>query len=414
MKEIDDLKKQAEQALADKDLEKAKELLNQIKELKAKEQEVNDLSVQLDELTSKDDSTTEKSKTTETEDSANSSETDQIGDETDATEQTDNNATDEKTVDSETVEDDEIKKEKGEKRTMKEVEDLNTNTSKNLVKDFENYIRTEGTEKRSLDTTSGSVLVPVDVSTDVLELKDGLVDLSAYVTKQAVGTGQGKFPVAKRAKAILATKEELAEIAEIDDPLFIDVEYKCATRIGQIAFSNELIEDAAIDVVAYAKKQMQRMVKNTNNKNILTVLAKNAKVAAASADDLKKIVNVTLDPELDIQIVVNQDAYQVLDTLKDGNGRYLLQDSIAFASGKSLFGSEVIVFSNATLPTPSGKAGYIWIGDIAESVFMAQRAEITAEWEKFDNYSKGLSVGVRSDYQQIDKEAGAVVDFTQA
>ena len=305
-------------------------------------------------------------------------------------------------------------KEDGEKRKMgKKVEVRNTQNQN--TKDFANYIRTQGSEVRSLNTTSGAVLVPVEVSQNVLELKDGQVDLTAYVTAETVGTGSGKFPVAKRATAILATKEELADIAEIDDPLFIDVEYSAKTRIGQIAFSNELIEDSAIDVVAYAEKQMQRMVRNTNNKGILDVLNTFAVKDAVGADGLKSIVNIELDPELDTKFVVDQNAYQHIDTLKDSQGRYLLQDSIAFDSGKSLFGKEVIVISNAIAPTaPTGGIGFVWVGDLAEAAAYFKRSDITATWEKFDAFSKGLAVGVRSDYKVVDEKAGVKVKLTAA
>ena len=310
----------------------------------------------------------------------------------------------------ENTDEDEEKTKDGEKRKMgKKVEVRNTQNTK----DFANYIRTQGTEVRSLNTTSGAVLVPVEVSTNVLELKDGQVDLTAYVTAQEVGTGQGKFPVAKRAAAILATKEELADIAEIADPLFIDVEYAVKTRIGQIAFSNELVEDSAIDVVAYAEKQMQRTVRNTNNKGILDVLNTFAVKNAVGADGLKSIVNIELDPELDTKFVVDQNAYQFIDTLKDTQGRYLLQDSIAFDSGKSLFGKEVIVISNAIAPTkPTGAVGFVWAGDLAEAAAYFKRSDITAVWEKFDAFSKGLAVGVRSDYKTVDEKAGVKVKLT--
>ena len=310
----------------------------------------------------------------------------------------------------ENTDEDEEKTKDGEKRKMgKKVEVRNTQNTK----DFANYIRTQGTEVRSLNTTSGAVLVPVEVSTNVLELKDGQVDLTAYVTAQEVGTGQGKFPVAKRAAAILATKEELADIAEIADPLFIDVEYAVKTRIGQIAFSNELVEDSAIDVVAYAEKQMQRMVRNTNNKGILDVLNTFAVKNAIGADGLKSIVNIELDPELDTKFVVDQNAYQFIDTLKDVQGRYLLQDSIAFDSGKSLFGKEVIVISNAIAPkAPVGGIGFVWAGDLAEAAAYFKRSDITATWEKFDAFSKGLAVGVRSDYKTVDEKAGVKVKLT--
>ena len=310
----------------------------------------------------------------------------------------------------ENTDEDEEKTKDGEKRKMgKKVEVRNTQDNK----DFANYIRTQGSEVRSLNTTSGAVLVPVEVSQNVLELKDGQVDLTAYVTAQEVGTGQGKFPVAKRAAAILATKEELADIAEIADPLFIDVEYAVKTRIGQIAFSNELVEDSAIDVVAYAEKQMQRMVRNTNNKNILDVLNTFAVKNAIGADGLKSVVNIELDPELDTKFVVDQNAYQFIDTLKDTQGRYLLQDSIAFDSGKSLFGKEVIVISNAIAPKAvSGAVGFVWAGDLAEAAAYFKRSDITAVWEKFDAFSKGLAVGVRSDYKVVDEKAGVKVKLT--
>ncbi|MEB6212999.1 phage major capsid protein [Enterococcus casseliflavus] len=387
---IQELKKQAQEALENGDLAKAKELLAQIKSVKETEQEQKAIEVELAELT--DEPVEEEPAEEDAEEEVAEPET-------------------EKTTETEEVEvEEELEKdEKGEERSMKEIQDL---TSK--VQDFEGYIRSQGTETRGLDTTNGSVLVPVEVSTSVLELKDGLVDLSAYVTKEAVGTGQGKFPVAKRVKAILATKAELAEIAEIDEPLFNEVDYKVETRIGQIAFSNELIEDAEIDVVAYAQRQMQRMVKNTNNANIMTVLKGFTKVNATNADELKRVVNVDLDPELDLKIILNQDAYQAIDTMKDAQGRYLLQDSIAVSSGKVLFGKEVIVVSNAVAPTPKDTTGFIFVGDLKESVFMAQRNEISAEWEKFDRYSKGLAVGIRSDYKKIDADAGKLVNFTLA
>lgn len=391
--DIQELKTQAQEALENGDLAKAKELLAQIKSVKETEEEQKAIEAELAELTAEEEVAPEP----ETEE-----EPEQI-------EEVEVEAEEEKPAEDEN-EDEKLRQDKeGEERSMKEIQDL---TSK--VQDFEAYIRTQGTETRGLDTTNGSVLVPVEVSNSVLELKDGQVDLSAYITKEAVGTGQGKFPVAKRAKAILATKAELAEIAEIDEPLFLEVDYKCETRIGQIAFSNELIEDAEIDVVAYAKRQMERMVRNTNNANIMTVLKGFTAVDATNADELKRVVNVDLDPELDLKIVMNQDAFQAIDTMKDTQGRYLLQDSIAVASGRTLFGKEVIVVSNTVAPTPATTTGFIFIGDLKEAVFMAQRNEISAEWEKFDRYSKGLAVGLRSDYKKIDAEAGKLVNFTLA
>lgn len=392
--DLEELKKQAQEAIDSGDVAKAKELIAQIRAIKEQEAEVATLSDELRVLTEKDDVPEEDS-----------------ADEAEPVVEPNESEPEKVAEDLEEVAEEELEKTKDEKRTEIDVDmkPIKPIEGMNKVDDFENYIRTEGTEKRSLDTANSSVLVPVDVSTDVLELKDGLVDLTKYVTSETVGTGSGKFPVAKRARAILATKEELAEIADVNDPMFIEVEYKVETRIGKIAFSNELIEDTKINVVAYAKKQMERMVRNTNNKGIIDVLSAFPKKPADTADSLKKIVNVELDPELAVKIVVNQDAYNYIDTLKDANGRYLLQDAIAYDSGKSLFGKEVIVLSNKVVETPATQVGYMWAGDLEEAAAYFKRSDITAEWEKFDSYSKGLSVGIRSDYQAVDTEAGFLV-----
>lgn len=364
--DIEELKKQAQEAIDSGELEKARELMDKIKELTVEASKAE-----------------EETRTTEDKEKMQA-ELDAI-----------------KTVEKRS------RSRKVEKRNLRKVE----NIEENEVEAFENFIRTEGVEKRGLDTSNTSVVVPTDISTDVLELKDNLDDLSQYITVQEVGTGSGKFPVAKRATSVLATKEELAEIADVDEPLFIEVDYKVETRIGKIMFSNELIEDAAVNVVDYSKKQMKRMVKNTNNKNILAILSKFTATVATDTDGLKNVINVQLDPELDIKLLVNQDAYNYLDTLKDVEGRYLLQPSLSAPSGKQFAGHDVIVVSNKVAPTPKDTVGFIFIGDLEEACILFKRKEITAEWEKFDSYSKGLAVGVRSDYKQVDPEAGFVVNL---
>ncbi|EHS2293257.1 Phage capsid protein [Enterococcus faecalis FL2] len=366
---IEELKKQAQEAIDSGDLEKARELMDKIKEFTAEANKAE-----------------EETRATEDKEKMQA--------ELDAIKPVEKRS----------------RSRKVEKRTLREVENLEDNQ----LEAFENFIRTEGVETRGLNTTNTSVVVPEDISTEVLELKDNLDDLSQYITVQEVGTGSGKFPVAKRATSVLATKEELAEIVDVDEPLFIEVDYKTETRIGKIMFSNELIEDSAIDVNAYSKKQMKRMVKNTNNKNILAILSSFTATTATDADGLKNVINVQLDPELDIKLLVNQDAYNYLDTLKDAEGRYLLQPSLSAPSGKQFSGHDVIVASNKLAPTPKDTVGFIFIGDLEEACILFKRKEITAEWEKFDSYSKGLAVGIRSDYKQVDPEAGFVVNLPVA
>ncbi|EAG6226358.1 phage major capsid protein [Listeria monocytogenes] len=285
----------------------------------------------------------------------------------------------------------------------------------NKVDAFERYIRSKGTETRDLTTTNAGVIVPVDITNSVKELKQQELDLSKYATVENVNTKTGKFPIAKRISATLATKEELAEIAKIDEPMFIEVEWDVQTRSGQIVLSEELIEDSAIDVKAYIKKQLARMVLNTKNYNIIKVLSSMTAVAGTGADDIKKAINVTLDPALNKMFIVNQDAFNWLDTLKDSEGRYLLQPDLTAPSGKSLFSLPVEVVSNSLLASKGTQANPkypIIVGDIEESVAVFNRSEITVEWEKFDRYSQGLAVNVRNDFRKIDPDAARYLEIT--
>ncbi|MCH3084331.1 phage major capsid protein, partial [Listeria monocytogenes] len=67
-------------------------------------------------------------------------------------------------------------------------------------------------------------------------------------------------------------------------------------------------------------------------------------------------INVTLDPALNKMFIVNQDAFNCLDTLKDSEGRYLLQPDLPAPSGKSLFSSPVEVVSNCLLASRGTQA----------------------------------------------------------
>ncbi|WVT91014.1 phage major capsid protein, partial [Enterococcus durans] len=51
-------------------------------------------------------------------------------------------------------------------------------------------------------------------------------------------------------------------------------------------------------------------------------------------------------------------------------------------------------------------------GDIAQSIFVARRNQVTTQWEKFDYYSQGLAVIVRNDYKKIDQNASVYIEFT--
>ena len=305
---------------------------------------------------------------------------------------------------------------KGEKEKMTEKTIIN-NDAKTETRSFEDFIRSRGEMRDGLTTSGATAVIPEEVVTPVLELKNSKYNLAQYATVKTVSAGSGHYPIAKRNNtAVLATKEELADIADVDANMFEDVPFDVKTRAGKIALSNEIVDDSAVDIVAEVKNQLQKLVDNTDNQNIMKVLTSDPfkKENAATTDDLKKIFNVDLDPALNKMWLVNQSGFNYLDTLKDNEGRYLLQPNPTAASGFSLFGAPVVMISDTVMPNNSDGSFPLIVGDMAEAVAVFRKSQISAQWDKFDQFAQGLSVIVRNDYKPISSDAAINISLSAA
>lgn len=302
-------------------------------------------------------------------------------------------------------------------KTQKESKNMTKtliDNEKTEIRAYEDYIRSQGEERDGLSTVNAAAVVPSEIIGEVFDLKRSNYNLAQHATVKTVSNGQGKYPVATNQQAVLGTKAELAEIADVDADMFTQVEYKVETRAGKIALSNEVVEDSAVPIVQEVKDQLAKLVENTDNKHIMDLLKTFTKKAVATLDDLKQIANVVLDPALNKMVVLNQSGYNHLDTLKDTQGRYLLQPDVTAPTGKSLFGMPVVLVSDKLFANPKAGTYPMIIGDIAQSVFVARRNQVTTQWEKFDYYSQGLAVIVRNDYKKIDENASVYIEFTPA
>ena len=170
------------------------------------------------------------------------------------------------------------------------------------------------------------------------------------------------------------------------------------------------MEDSVVDLSTTIKQQLQQLVTNTDNVQIVSVLTADGNFQTANADlsknldDIKKVKNTMIDPELDAQVVISSTDFNTLDTMKDDRGDYLLQPSVTSPTGKSLLGMDVIQVKDTLMP-----AGKMFVGSLAESVLEAYKGDITAEWQQFDYYAQGFLAGIRSDYQPISKDSGVLV-----
>lgn len=292
------------------------------------------------------------------------------------------------------------------------------------------YIRTKGAVVDSqLKTDGKDVLVPMNVAVNPTQdglKKDGtekvtskeivttpmrevktVVDLKQFTTIHKASKGEGSYPILKKATSKMASVEELEKNLALAKPEFTSVDWKVKTYRGAIPLSQEAIDDADVDLLAIVAEAAQQIKVNTTNDAIATVLKDFEAKTAADLDAIKEILNVNLDPAYNVSFVVSQSFYQKLDTMKDKNGRYLLQDSIDSASGKVFLGHPVFVVSDTALgATGEAKA---FIGDIQRAVLFADRQELGLRWTDNEIYGQYLQAVVRFDVKKADAKAGYFV-----
>ena len=151
--------------------------------------------------------------------------------------------------------------------------------------------------------------------------------------------------------------------------------------------TNELFEDSDANISSVLITWIGDESRVTRNQIIRTVIDKKEKTALSGLDDIKKALNVTLGAAFKStsRIVTNDDGLQYLDTLKDSDGKYLLQPNPAdpmqmrLCAGATVVPVEVI--PNADFPSDVATAKKrkipMVIGDLKEGIKFFDRKQLT-------------------------------------
>ncbi|MDU7264547.1 phage major capsid protein [Staphylococcus epidermidis] len=316
----------------------------------------------------------------------------------------------EEPTEEELEEEKEKNKRKGAKRSMAK---LNQNPETNEeVLAFEQYMKSKGAKRDNVKSDDVGVTIPEDIKYIPEKEVKTVQDLSELVEKTSVSTASGKYPILKRANAKFNTVAELEKNPELARPEFETINWEVETYRGAIPISQEALDDSVANLTAIVSENINEQKINTLNEKIGDVLKAFNPTSVSDVDDLKAIINVKLDPGYDRQIICTQSFYQKLDTLKDGNGRYLLQDSIINTAGNTVLGMNVTVVRDDLL----GKNGdaLAFIGDVKRGVLFADRTDVSVQWIENEIYGKYLMGAFRFDVKQADKNAGFFVTFEDA
>lgn len=273
------------------------------------------------------------------------------------------------------------------------------------------FVNTKGEKRAGITSTDIGAIIPKQLVYKAQDEVKTAYDLSQFADVIKVNEGGGSYVVAKKVDDALVAQEELAANPDLGKPDLINVDWALKTYRGQMSGSNESLDDAQ-DLNQLIQRILEQKVLNTNNKQLAAIYATAPAAVASTTDEVKKIINVDLDPAYLINgaIVASQSAFQILDTLKDGEGRYLMQPDVTSPTKRSFLGLPVAVIGDALF----GKAGeaHAFIGDSKRFAKMFTKGDVYLSYEQFANFGKGFVAAIRADYKAADTNAGRFVTLT--
>ncbi|WP_459525101.1 phage major capsid protein [Leuconostoc lactis] len=274
------------------------------------------------------------------------------------------------------------------------------------VRDFIHYLKTAEKRANGITTTEAGVVIPKEIL-DIQKVPTDVRNLSAVINRVSVTSGMGTLPILQKNTARLTTAEERAENPEIANAVLKGVDYKALTYRGALPLSMEMVQDAP-NLKTLLNTYVQEAKELTEQYQIGKILQTATAVSASTTDDLKTAFNKGL-ANYDRQWIVTESFYNAVDLLKDGNGRYLLQDSIASASGKSLFGSNVLIVADDVLGADGDAKAFV--GDPKAFVLEVMRSDVAVEWDHNENFERILAVALRADFKAADTNAGKFITY---
>lgn len=254
------------------------------------------------------------------------------------------------------------------------------------VKEFANAAR-NGFVMNSMSEGSnedGGYTVPEDIQTKINEYRSAKFSLESLVTVEPTTKKSGSRTYKKRSQQTGFSKVgEGGKIPGKSTPQFERINYEIADYAGYFPVTNDLLEDTDANITGTLVSWIGDESRVTRNKLIIEAVQKSDKVEISNTDDIKKALNVTLGAAFknSSSITTNDDGFQWLDTLKDSDGKYLLQPMVTDASQYKLFNKIVHVIPNDDMPSDVATKGKrkipFIIGDLKEGIVLFDRKKVT-------------------------------------
>lgn len=253
-----------------------------------------------------------------------------------------------------------------------------------ITKNFLSGVRSrfkEYTGQREGVDADGGYVVPQDILTQINHFKQAEFSLLPLVEYHRVTTNKGSRTFESRATATsFGQIDEAGTIEQIENLQFQAIKYDIKNYAGFLPVTNQLLADTDAALRQTIAQWFARKIVATDNRLILDQLKSKGSVDLGNLDGIKRALNVTLGQAFKStsRIVTNDDGLQYLDTLKDANGRELLQpnpsDPIKLQLRAGMSTVAITVVPNNVLKTEGNQLPII-IGDFKESIIYWDRQQ---------------------------------------
>lgn len=267
----------------------------------------------------------------------------------------------------------------------------------------------------------GGLLIPKDQETQVIELARDYSSLRDLVYVEPVSTLTGTRVIEVDGEYTpFAEVTEGSKISDIENGDFKAIPYSCKTYGGILPIPNNLLKDNKGNLLYHVSKWFAKKKVATENKLIGDSLSTFSKTAMKGIDDIKTVLNKTLDPAISANaiVVTNQTGFNELDKMKDIDGNYLLQPDPTKPTQKLLKGRPVKVYPDKVLANDTTKAPVI-IGDFKRAITLFDRQLLTVDSTNigagaFETNSTKVRGLLRMDVQKFDEKAIVFLQYDTA
>ncbi len=306
---------------------------------------------------------------------------------------------------------------------------------------FEYYIRHEcgvtmqeradaASTPARLDTGSNGAVIPTTIANRIITAVKDICPILSRATLYHV-QGTLKVPVwgkTKEDKEItVAYQTEFVDIEESAGK-FTSIDLSGYLAGALVLIGKSLINNAQVDVVSFVIQEMARKIAEFLEKELLIgtegkatgALTVSNVVTAASATAITtdELISTQASVKQAFQKracwIVNPETFTAIKKLKDGNGRYLLQDDVTNEFPYRLLGKPVFVSDN--MPKMAAGAKAVLYGDLSGlSVNMRENVQIQILLEKYaTKHAVGIVAWFEFDSKVTDAQRMAVLTMKAA